>query len=66
MLAVERARRVEVRRPGGGWVQVEPSRLEPGDVFRMFEPGGRLVSFEGRSSFRTTRHVMIHCEPVDD
>lgn len=44
MLDANKLRRVEARNAYGDWVRLKCiGQLEPGDVFRMFEPNGSPV-----------------------
>lgn len=46
MKTLDQVRRVEVAQPDGSWLSVHMEQLEPGDVFRMFEPDGTPVTGE--------------------
>lgn len=66
MLDASQLRTVSIRQPDGTWEFSSTVALEPGDVFRMWEPGGAPVAdAEGRTLFRCTKPPMVHCEPVD-
>jgi len=43
MIAREMMRRIEIKHEGQ-WVEADMGQVEPGDVFRMFEPGGKPVA----------------------
>lgn len=64
MIPKELIRRTEVKQPDGSWEHVLFSQIEPGDVFRQFEPDGSTVIHAGRTEFVAKSHVVI--EIIDD
>lgn len=64
MLAAEKLRRVEVRRDSGWEAVLDLGQLEPGDVFRMFEPDGtRVFDAGGFSAWVVEERPFIRCKP---
>lgn len=44
-------RKCEVMVEGNGWAEIEMKDLIKGDMFRLFEPDGKPVSFYGKTEF---------------
>lgn len=63
MIPKEQLRKTEVRQPDGSWVEAHFSQIEPGDVFRQFEPNSEPVMYAGTHEFTAKSHVVI--EVVD-
>ena len=63
MIPKEQIRKTEVRLPDGSWEEVLFSQIEPGDVFRQFDPNGEPAMYAGIHEFTAKSHVVI--EVVD-
>lgn len=63
MLKLTAMRTFEVH-VNGKWEPALMSQLEPGDVFRMFEPSGELVQDQrGDTTFKVENHPALEASP---
>lgn len=74
MTAPMTARRCEVRTPDGGWREIAGADLEPGMVYRLFEPDGSPVvdaetgatRFRALTAARDDPNGEVEAEPLPE
>ena len=60
MIPLENLRKTEVQQPDGTWLKIQFSQVEPGDIFRQFEPDGSPVTWGEKSLFKATSTASIN------
>lgn len=62
MIGVDKLRSVQIKDKNGRFVDASFGQIEAGDVFRLFEPNGAPVLYNGKSEFTADSHARVNCD----